>query len=278
MARHKGKRKLSTSAQVGQPIPLKKTKSGQEDAKSGSSESAPASAGTSKEATSGSGSISAVKPPSKASPQPESKAATEIDSETEDAQKYDSTDSEAEVDEDEVVSVKPRSAQSQATFYLWSDAIDELLDGCPEDPVVRLKSEVLAAWSQLQNYSEEERDEYVDDALGDVGQWLVGLEDGGDETEEAKKLNQLWKAELAKNKRDKSSHAGDDDGWWWQVSMQRDKPTAGTPAMELELSLNPYRKGDPFNGRWWWTGICSVDAEGLRAMSFLGDRLASGAL
>ena len=55
-------------------------------------------------------------------------------------------------------------------------------------------------------------------------------------------------------------------GWWYEVDAQREKPTQGSPALEVKL------EGE---GSWWLTAIRGADAEGREAMSDLVDFLAN---
>lgn len=179
-----------------------------------------------------------------------------------------------------------------------------MVDDFCDDPVVRLKSNVLEVWSRVKSLPEEEREDELGEHVGDVKQWNIETKDDDELTEEEQKIKQFFNAEYKKGgisakkqkkdtheageEKDKHKNEGEDedgekddkiagDGWWWQLLMQRDQPTDGAPAMKLNLFGGPRCavEKESYDGTWWLTSIKLADSEGEQAMSLMADYLAA---
>ncbi|KAI0699669.1 hypothetical protein BC835DRAFT_1412452 [Cytidiella melzeri] len=159
-------------------------------------------------------------------------------------------------------------APSHATFYFWFDAIQELLNGdVPSDQsVLRLKPEVLATWSKVKPYEEdsEKREDAIYAELDFAKQWHVeqSVDDEYGLNEDSAELAE--EPEVDEN----GEETGLGDEYWWELDMQRDRPGAGVPALEVYLEgiwLSKAR-ARPWEGTWWWTGLRPADNDGEEAM------------
>lgn len=146
-----------------------------------------------------------------------------------------------------------------------------------------MKSKILTAWSHVKD-CQENRWECIDTHVPHVrALWEIGVDDSETRTEGAKKLEELFRAELDKLDEckvpDNQVKGKDDDegelGWWWEIHLQRDQPADGAPAVALELFSN-MDSDKPYNGRWWFTHVCPADEVGSRAMSAMSDDLFAG--
>ncbi|KAI0093843.1 hypothetical protein BDY19DRAFT_902560 [Irpex rosettiformis] len=256
------KRKLSTTAVDGRPEGIKKTKS--------------------------------QEPPPSSKTEPEKTTDNVSDNEAKDTKAV-SIQSEERKHADD--------PQGKATFYLWADALSPWLDDSPEELVFRLKSAVHDAWSHLKEIPEEEREEsdLVCEQADRIDQWYVEEVEHDDEVKQgqARKMKELaqkicddFDAKPSKDKKQESSKdkgaEGDgdkhepeekfaEDGWWWQLVLQRTRPADDSPAVEVKLSKVSGRDDGPYGGQWWWTGLCPGDENGALALTLMTDYLA-GAL
>lgn len=174
------------------------------------------------------------------------------------------------------------------TFYCWADAIESLFDSEMEDenPLFYHKQSVLDAFKPVLALPKDDREEAMHDYLDVVSTWHVSVDHEACEASAATRLCELW-GEVKKEGRDKNNGEGrkasgakkgpeedgeeadgaGDDGWWFEVYAQRQKPEEGKPAMEMV-----FEDDDEL----WLTGFKAADLEGRRAMYFMCDFFMDG--
>lgn len=150
------------------------------------------------------------------------------------------------------------------------------------------KQSALDAFAPVYQLPKEKRHDAMFDYLKIVSVWEVIVEEEARQTPEAQALQEFYtkvyeeekqklevrKAEQADKERAKLKEGGESKGkitksgeddeedlWWWELSVQREKPEAGEPAIEVSL--------DGVKGSWWVTGFKPADVEGSRAMKFM---------
>lgn len=154
------------------------------------------------------------------------------------------------------------------TFFCWADGISTLLDVQVDNPYLTLKSSVLALFKRVAHLSEEERDEVIWDDLHTVKKWYVILDEAAQTGRGYTKLVNMWKrcSSKAKTADEGDEKEGDkgDDGWWYEVTLQRDAPKKDAPGLKFALEDM---------GDWWMTAVRATNDEGAQAMTLLVDYL-----
>lgn len=140
-------------------------------------------------------------------------------------------------------------------FFLWSNAIHQLLDGMVDDlPYVVFKPSAIDAFKPVAHLSEDDAYEAINCKI--LKTWPINAVDGAEETQSAKALekrcDELSKLQHARDEED------EDKMWWYEVMFQKEKPANDSPGIQVELEGA---------GTWWFVDIQPTDDEGVKAMT-----------
>jgi len=155
-------------------------------------------------------------------------------------------------------------------FFTSYDMLQQVVSGMADGGCwMALKSSVLAVASATSELPKAEARELASDLMHHVGYWEVSLDDEAEkaaETEEAEALGELW-SEL-------DAPAGQ---WWYEVTVQQEKPAKGVPAIEITwyMYLDWYHIAEEQQGSWWLTGIALPGEESKTATDILEENIPS---
>ncbi len=154
------------------------------------------------------------------------------------------------------------------TFYIWEAGICWILEGMGDEyPYFTLKSAALENFAPVAHLPKDERYEALCDII-DLEVWHVDEEDDdAKETPEAKLLLEKWNTRMRVGEEKVASD--ENDGWWYEVTLQREKPEPNVPTIEVSLERT---------GTWWMTDFCVADQAGNCAMSSIVDFTANSDL
>ena len=165
---------------------------------------------------------------------------------------------EEEEEEDDKDSSEVLDGPGPHVFMCWADAIFSLVGPIDDQPYLTLKSTAVEAWRKVAHLPKAERYEALSPHMDNVRAWELIFDEEGEETPSGQLLSKAWEDVLAKEK----STGG--RGWWYEVTVQREKPAEGSAGLEIEFDGGP-------KGKWWITGFAITDKEAHDAMSDLVD-------
>ncbi|TCD65053.1 hypothetical protein EIP91_003291 [Steccherinum ochraceum] len=143
------------------------------------------------------------------------------------------------------------------TFFFWGSfmtlPLEQVLE---ENESIWLKDACMDAWSRISAYPEEEREEIVDDHIGDINRWEIVLEDDAweDEDGRAEALSESYEEQ-------KDGDAMTTDSTWWEIDLQRAEPEGDGPAVKVDVDEET----------WWATAVRQADKTGQMAMEVMSD-------
>ena len=147
-------------------------------------------------------------------------------------------------------------------FFTYADAMLNIIGGSPEEEsaYLVLKSQMLGVLAKIEATQPLET-EGDDDFMEDVGFWEVVMDPEATETEGAKMLEEHW------------DELREDPSWWLEVVVQREKPTKGTPALEIRFTMTFDKIAPESKGSWWITDIAIPDERSAKAAKIIEDNV-----
>lgn len=172
-----------------------------------------------------------------------------------------------EVDNQEPSRMKLRGPGPHV-MYIWCDAFISMMDG-DDAPVVPLKSSALDAFRKISHLPKEKHFVEIGPHLDELRHWQLSSPEDSDTQDDpgAKALSdQMFENGGSQEDDEDGDEVPDEEqGGWYEVTLQRARPADGLPQKEVELDGN---------GRWWMTKVQEADREGHRAMICIIDHIA----
>ncbi|THH16234.1 hypothetical protein EUX98_g9334, partial [Antrodiella citrinella] len=130
-----------------------------------------------------------------------------------------------------------------------------------------LKPTMLAIASAVDGLPTDEATERASDLTDHLGWWRVDIDEEAEkaaETDEAEALKKIF-----------SDLEAPDHQWWYEVTVQREKPAKGVPALEIKFSmyLPWYHVAKDQEGSWWITGFAVPDEESNKAAKIMEENI-----
>jgi len=150
------------------------------------------------------------------------------------------------------------------TFFASEEALSQIVDGDSDVDAcfMVLKSTLQSVVSAFPGICEEDVSELMDN----VGFWEVELDEEAKEaaeTKEAEAWRKIWAA------------LDTPQGGWYEVTVQREKPAEGVPAIEFRwcFFLDWYHIAEDQQGSWWLTGVAVPDEASSKLALVIDDHI-----
>ncbi|GJE90383.1 hypothetical protein PsYK624_065140 [Phanerochaete sordida] len=199
-----------------------------------------------------------------------SRAASEDASAGGDDKPGDSTDAASnEDDEDDEEPVPPElAAPGPHAFYMCVEAIWSVVDEAVSSQDVVLKSTALEAYRKVADLPKEEQFDAVGKHIQAVKSWTVSdVDEQARETPSAKAMLKKWN-EIIMKAIQREKRGTKSDQWWYEVTLQRERPQEGAPG--VEITLCSHDDDDDGFWRWFFVDVKAADEEGEAAMELVG--------
>lgn len=147
-------------------------------------------------------------------------------------------------------------------FFLFEDELCRILnENCFDtNPKLVLVAAAMDSFKPVAHLPEDERDRALQSRAWDlVKRWDLGPVDDAETTPHAQALRALWDNHVGEGS---ESDGLDNDGGWYKVTFQRDKPKEGEAGLEVELYES---------GTWWFVKFECSNVEEHAVMTAIAD-------
>lgn len=161
-------------------------------------------------------------------------------------------------------------------FYIWREALSTLVPKdedqgqgflVPKVPFDDCYKKVIACQG-----TEADKKAIIDECLYNIHKFAVYNEGEDRASDGARKLEEVWKVEKKRS------------DWWFKVTLDSQEPENGKPA--TRLTMLEYEEDFQYPdgveaergeaSRWWITNVAAPDAETLKGIEYLKDRVWDG--
>lgn len=156
------------------------------------------------------------------------------------------------------------------TFITYADAMISIFSGEIESPPYMVRKSTLlkvaAHEDQCSACDDDEDCERTSLLLDRSGFWIVNTQitQKKGRTKEADALCDVW---------DKLCEGSPKGQWWYEVTVQREKPKEGVPALEIQYEMFLDKVAPDSQGSWWITGFAVPDEESQKAAEILEENI-----
>ncbi|KAJ3488877.1 hypothetical protein NLI96_g2534 [Meripilus lineatus] len=189
---------------------------------------------------------------------------------------HEDNDNDEDEDDSGAIDASKKYKSGPRVFYIWSNGLSSIIpeendeESCfivPKAPFDDCYTKVVACKG-----TKAEKEEIIEDCLCNVNKYTVYNEDEDRETDEAKKLEEIWDVVVQKSE------------WWFEVTLDSKKPENGKPATRLTVVEyeEDFQYPDGIRAkrgeasRWWITNVAVPDAETLKGIEYLKDYVWDG--